>query len=62
MLVLTEEVTDKDRSLKTQLFLPTNNSDEKLSSETVWRSGGYFSETRPEFNLEKKDIPENCLF
>ena len=47
MMVLTKEATDKDRSLKTQLFLSTNNSDEKLSGETVWRSGGYFSDTRP---------------
>ena len=35
MMVLTKEATDKDRFLKTQLFLSTNNSDEKLSGETV---------------------------
>ena len=59
-MVLTKEATD--RPLKIQLFLFTNSSDEKLSGETVWRSGGYFSDTRPELNLEKKDISENCLF
>ena len=62
MLVLTKDATDKDRSSKTKLFLSINNSDEKLSSETVWRNGGYFSDTIPELNLEKKDIPETCLF
>ena len=62
MMILTKEATDKDKSLITQLLLSTNNSDEKLSGEAVWRSGGYVLDTRPELNLEKKDIPENCLF
>ena len=42
-------------------MLSTNNSNEKWSSDRVWRSEGYFSDTRPELNLEKKNIPENCL-
>ena len=62
MLVLTKDATDKDPSSKTKLFLSTNNSDEKLSGETVGRNGGYFSDTIPELNLEKKGIPETCLF
>ena len=61
-MILTKEATDKDRSLKSQLLLSTDNSDKKLSSEKVWRSECYFSDTRPELNLEKKNIPENCLF
>ena len=54
MMSLTKEATDKDRSLKTQLMVASNNSDEKLSGERVWRSEGYFSDIRPELNLEKK--------
>ena len=54
MMILTKEATDKDRSLKTQLMVASNNSDEKLSGERVWRSEGYFSDIRPELNLEKK--------
>ena len=62
MMILTKEATDKDRSLKTQLLLSSNNSDEKLSGEPVWKSFGYFPDTRPELNLEKKNIPEKSLF
>ena len=54
MMILTKEATDKDRSLKTQLMVASNNSDKKLSGERVWRSEGYFSDIRPELNLEKK--------
>ena len=54
MMILTKEATDKDRSLKTQLMVASNNSDEKLRGERVWRSEGYFSDIRPELNLEKK--------
>ena len=61
-MILTKEATDKDRSLKTQLMVASNNSDEKLSGERVWGSEGYFSDIRPELNLEKKNIPENTLF
>ena len=54
MMILTKEATDKDRSIKSQLLLSSNNSDEKLSSERVWRSEGHFSDIRAELNLEKK--------
>ena len=54
MMIITKEATDKDRSLKTQLMVASNNSDEKLSGERVWRSEGYFSDIKPELNLEKK--------
>ena len=60
MMILTKEATDKDRSLKTQLMLSSKNSDEKLSREPIWKSVGYFSDARPELNLERKNIPENC--
>ena len=53
-MIITKEATDKDRSLKTQLMVASNNSDEKLSGERVWRSEGYFSDIKPELNLEKK--------
>ena len=54
MMILTKEATDKDRSIKSQLLLSSNNSDEKLSGERVWRSEGHFSDIRAELNLEKK--------
>ena len=55
MMVLSKEVTEKDRLLKTQLLITSKNSDEKLSSEPVWKSVSYFPNTRPELNLEMKE-------
>ena len=59
--MLTKEATDKDRSLKTQLLVSTNNSDDKISSERVWRDNGFFKDVRPDLKLEKRNIPENTL-
>ena len=62
MIVLTKEVTDKDRSLKTQLTISCKSSEDKISGDRVWTKEGFFMETKPELNLEKKYIPENALF
>ena len=63
MMVLSKEPTDKDRSMKTQLLISsTASNDEKLSGENVWKNNGFFKDTKPELNLEKVNIPENCLF
>ena len=49
--------------MKTQLLIRSSASDdEKLSGEKVWKSNGFFKDIRPELNLEKVNIPENCLF
>ena len=63
MLLLSKELTDKDRSMKTQLLIKSSASDdEKLSGKKVWKNNGFFKDIRPELNLEKVNIPENCLF
>ena len=62
MLLLSKEATDKDRSLKTQLLVTSNDGQEKLSSENVWKNNGFFKDLSPNLNLEKKNIPENALF
>ena len=62
MLFLSKEATDKDCSLKTQLLVISNDSQEKLSGENVWRNNGFFQDLRHDLNLEKKNIPENTLF
>ena len=54
MLTLTKEAANKDRSLKTQLTVSSKISEEKISGERVWRNEGFFKETKPELNLEKK--------
>ena len=61
MLLMSKEVSDKDRSMKTQLLMTTSGSDEKVSGEKVWRENGYFKEIKPEMNIEKANIPENTL-
>ena len=63
MLLLSKELTDKDRSMKTQLLIRSSLSDdEKLSGEKVWKNNGFFKDIRPELDLEKVNVPENCLF
>ena len=63
MMLLSKEVTDKDRSMKSQLLIRSQPSDdEKLSGEKVWKNNGFFKDIRPELNLEKVNLPENCLF
>ena len=62
ILLLSKEATDKDHSLKIQLLLTSNDSQEKLSGEHVWKNNGFFQDLRLDLNLEKKNIPENTLF
>ena len=61
MLLMSKEVSDKDRSMKTQLLLRTSDADEKISGEKVWKENGFFQEIKPEMNIEKVNIPENTL-
>ena len=62
MLLMSKEVSDKDRSMKTQLLMTSsNNSDEKVSGERVWKENGFFKEIKPEMNIEKANVPENTL-
>ena len=62
MMLLSKEMTDKDRSMKTQLLIRSNDGDDKLSGEKVWNENGFFKDIRSELNLEKVNMPENSLF
>ena len=62
MLLLSKEAVDKDRSLKMQVLVTSNDSQDKLCGERVWKNNGFFQDLRPDLNLEKKNIPENTLF
>ena len=59
MLLLSKEMTDKDRSMKTQLLVKPK--DHKLSGEKIWKQDGFFKDVRAELNLDKVNIPENAL-
>ena len=60
MLLLSKEMTDKDKSMKTQLMLKSEPQN-KLSGEQIWKKNGFFKDVRAELSLEKVNIPENCL-
>ena len=63
MMVLSKEMTDKDRSMKTQLLIrSSSDGDDKLSGEKVWKNNGFFKDIKPELNLEKVNMPENALY
>ena len=61
MLLLSKEMTDNDRSMKTQLLI-RSYADKKISGEKVWKENGFFKDIRPELNLEKVNMPENTLY
>ena len=60
MLLLSKEMTDKDKSMKTQLMYKSK-PENKLSGEKIWKKDGFFKDVRADLNLEKVNIPENCL-
>ena len=60
MLLLSKEMTDKDKSMKTQLLYKPKQQD-KLSGEKIWKEDGFFKDVKAQLNLEKVNIPENCL-
>ena len=57
-----KEMTDKDRSMKTQLLNRSSDSDDKLSGEKVWKNNVFFKDIKPELNLEKLNMTENTLY
>ena len=61
MLLLSKEMTDKDKSMKTQLLFKSKQED-KLLGEKIWKEDGFFKNVKAQMNLEKVNIPENCLF
>ena len=61
MLLLSKEATDKDRSLKTQLLVTSNDSQETLSGERVWKNNDFFQDLRPDLNLEKKNTRKHFV-
>ena len=62
-MVLSKEMTDKDRSMKTQLLIrSSSDGDDKLSGEKVWKNNVFFGDIKPQMNLEKVNMPENVLY
>ena len=63
MMLLSKEINEKDRQLKSQILVASTSDEEKNSSERIWMEnvflGGNISS---DFNIHKKDFPENALF
>ena len=53
MMFLSKEMSDKERSLKTQLIVSSNSDNEKISGERVWKNDGFFKDLRPDLNIGK---------
>ena len=60
MVVLSKEMSDKDKSMKTQSMFKSEPQN-KLSGEQIWKKNGFFKDVRAQLSLEKVNIPENCL-
>ena len=60
MVVLSKEMSDKDKSMKTQLMFKSEPKN-KLSGEQIWKKNGFFKDVRAELSLQKVNILENCL-
>ena len=60
MLLLSKEMTDQDRSMKSQLLVKKTD-DKVCSGEKVWKENGFFKDVEARLNLQKVNIPENCL-
>ena len=44
------------------MLVTSNDSQDKLCGERVWKNNGFFQDLRPDLNLEKKSVPENTIF
>ena len=62
MMVLSKQMSDKDRSMKTHLLIrSSSDGDDKLSGEKVWKNNGFIKDVKLELNLEKVNMPENAI-
>ena len=60
MMLLTKEVNENDRQLKSQLLLATSEA-EKKATECIWKENVFFGNISSDFNIYKKDILEKAL-
>ena len=60
MILLTKEVNENDRQLKSQLLLATSEA-EKKATECIWKENGFFGNISSDFNIYKKDFLEKAL-
>ena len=62
IMSLSRELTEADRSVRSQVVLASLNGDsDKRASECVWKENGFFGDLKSDFSIHKKDFPENAL-
>ena len=63
LLLMTKHATEKDRSLKSQLFVSrSDSSSNDACSEKIWSKGAFYKDERNDLGMEKVNYPENTLF
>ena len=60
MLYLSQEATNKDQQLKSQMLISFQD-DETKGSENIWVESGFFGDQRSELTIQKANFHENTL-
>ena len=61
MMLLSKEINEKDRQLKSQRLVAATSDEEKNSSERTWMEIVFFRNISSDINIHKKYFPENAL-
>ena len=59
MLYMIKEISEGDKSMKTQLYV-SNDNDDKIT-EKLFKHDGFFGDQNSDLTLEKANFPENLL-
>lgn len=62
LLLMTKYATEKNRSLKTQLFVSKSNFEEETAVEKASEKNGFFNDEKSYSGMEKVNFPEDTLF
>ena len=62
LLLMTKYATEKNRSLKTQLFGSKSNFEEETAVEKASEKNGFFNDEKSYSGMEKVNFPEDTLF
>ena len=60
-MTLWKELNKKDRSLKSQLLITSPEEKKQNPSQCVFSENGFLGDVSSDFNIHKKDFPENTL-
>ena len=62
LISLSREFTDSEKNIRNQYTVASMEIDgDRYPCEKVWTENIFFGELKADFNLHKRDFPENCL-